>query len=92
MVVDTDEDVVLPAQGGGRTKEYGDESGSSSGPVSERPDFGEEGEEELTAISGSTLAAAASAFEEPVMDGKRRCNPSRVCLSFRMIFLMRSKR
>ena len=75
VVVDTDEDVVLPAQGGGRTKEYGDESGSSSGPVSERPDFGEEGEEELTAISGSTSAAAASAFEEPVMDAQPSVQP-----------------
>jgi hypothetical protein len=47
ITVDTDEDVVLPAQGGGRTKEYGDEpSGVASGPTFEGPDFGDE--EELT--------------------------------------------
>ncbi|MCP4886368.1 MAG: hypothetical protein GY904_07120 [Planctomycetaceae bacterium] len=40
--VDTDEDVIMPAQGGGRTKEYGDESGVAAGPVHEDPDFGEE--------------------------------------------------
>lgn len=40
--VDTDEDVVMPAQGGGRTKEYGDDSGVAAGPVHEDPDFGEE--------------------------------------------------
>ncbi|TWU42826.1 hypothetical protein [Novipirellula artificiosorum] len=40
--VDTDEDVVLPAQGGGRTKEYGDEpDGVGAGPRYEDPDFGD---------------------------------------------------
>ncbi len=55
IVVDTDEDVVMPAQGGGRTKEYGDEPGASSGPVYDDPDFGEE--EELMSLGGSAPAA-----------------------------------
>lgn len=49
--VDTDEDVVLPAQGGGRTKEYGDEPATASGPRYEDPDFGED--EELQSLAGS---------------------------------------
>ena len=54
VTADTDEDVVLPAQGGGRTKEYGDDSGVSSGPVHEGPDFGDE--EELMSLTGETGA------------------------------------
>ena len=50
--VDTDEDVVLPAQGGGRTKEYGDEPGVASGPVYDDPDFGDE--EELMSLGRGT--------------------------------------
>ncbi|MDA8744069.1 hypothetical protein N9N28_05500 [Rubripirellula amarantea] len=49
--VDTDEDIVLPAQGGGSTKEYGDEPGVASGPTYEGPDFGEE--DELMSLGGS---------------------------------------
>ena len=49
--VDTDEDIVMPAQGGGRTKAYGDEPGVASGPLAEEPDFGDE--EELMSLSGS---------------------------------------
>jgi hypothetical protein len=50
--VDTDEDITLPAQGGGRTKEYGDEPDAvASGPRHEDPDFGDE--EELTSLAGS---------------------------------------
>ena len=51
--VDLDEDVdpTLPADGGGRTKEYGDESGVASGPVYEAPDFGDE--EELMSLGGA---------------------------------------
>ena len=49
ITVDVDEDVVLPAQGGGRSKEYGDEpSGVGSGPAFEGPDFGDE--EELASL------------------------------------------
>ncbi len=41
--VDLDEDVTLPAQGGGRTKSYDDDpSGVATGPRSEEPDFGDE--------------------------------------------------
>ena len=57
--VDTDEDVVLPAQGGGRTKEYGDDSGVASGPLREDPDFGE-GEELSSLAGGESLAPGAS--------------------------------
>lgn len=41
---DVDEDVVIPAQGGGRSGKYDDEqpSGVSAGPVYEGPDFGDE--------------------------------------------------
>lgn len=52
VTADTDEDVVLPAQGGGRTKEYDDDSGVASGPVHEGPDFGDE--EELMSLGGET--------------------------------------
>lgn len=57
IVVDTDEDVVMPAQGGGRTKEYGDEPGVSSGPVYEEADFGEE--EERMSLSGAAPSTSA---------------------------------
>ena len=69
--VDTDEDVVLPAQGGGRTKEYGDDSGVASGPVHESPDFGEG--EELTPMGGGDTVAAnatsvtAESNDEPIV-------------------------
>ncbi len=50
--VDLDEDVTLPAQGGGRSKDYdGDDSGVATGPRSEGPDFGEE--EPLTTFDGN---------------------------------------
>lgn len=75
VTVDMDEDVVLPAQGGGRAREYGDESGAASGPAPERPDFGEEGEEELTSLSGSSSASAAPAFDAPVSDAEPSIQP-----------------
>jgi hypothetical protein len=53
--VDTDEDIVLPAQGGGRTKEYGDEPGVAAGRVYDEADFGEE---ELSSMSGGKAPAA----------------------------------
>ena len=57
--VDTDEDVVLPAQGGGRTKEYEDQPGGvATGPVYDDPDFGDE--EELTALSGAQEPSSAN--------------------------------
>ena len=59
--VELDEDVVLPAQGGGREKDYGDSpDGVATGPTYEGPDFGDE--EELSSLSGgkdSTGGAAA---------------------------------
>ena len=64
--VDTDEDVVMPAQGGGRTKEYGDDSGVESGPTYEGPDFGEE--DELMSLAGNGPGAAAAT--QPVADGE----------------------
>jgi len=48
--VDTDEDVVVPAQGD-RTKAYGDEPGAAAGKTYDNADFGEE--EELTSLAGS---------------------------------------
>ena len=58
--VDTDEDVVLPAQGGGSTKDYeGEPSGVASGPIPEGPDFGDE--EELSSLGGSQGGASSGA-------------------------------
>lgn len=61
--VDTDEDVVLPAQGGGSTKQYGDEPGVASGPRHDDPDFGDE--EELMPLSGGTSSGAPADVDEP---------------------------
>ena len=48
--VELDEDVSLPAEGGGRNKEFdGESSGVASGPLYEEPDFGDE--EELSAVN-----------------------------------------
>jgi len=49
--VDTDEDVVLPAQGGGRTKEYDEDGSISGGPKYEEPDFGDS--EEFASLQGN---------------------------------------
>jgi hypothetical protein len=65
--VDTDEDVVLPAQGGGRTKQYGDEPGVAGGPVYEDPDFGDE--EERMSLSGSGGSQGSTATEAEAADG-----------------------
>ena len=62
--VDTDEDVVMPAQGGGRTKEYGDQPGVASGPRHEDPDFGDE--EELMSLSGGAESTGSSKPESDV--------------------------
>ncbi len=59
--VDTDEDVVIPAQGGGRTKEYGDQPGAAAGKTYENADFGDE--EELSSMTGG------SGLTSPVVDG-----------------------
>ena len=62
--VDTDEDVTLPAQGGGRTKEYGDEpEGVAAGPRFDDPDFGDE--EELSSVGRNPTQASPAAAEEP---------------------------
>lgn len=54
--VDTDEDIVIPAQGGGRTRSYDDEPGGvASGPLAEDPDFGDE--ESLTSFDGGQTSA-----------------------------------
>ncbi|TWU60737.1 hypothetical protein Poly51_10180 [Rubripirellula tenax] len=50
--VDTDEDVVEPAQGAGGTREYGDEPGTAMGKTYEDADFGDE--EELQSLAGGT--------------------------------------
>ena len=53
--VDLDEDVVLPAQGGGTEKEYdGDGSGAAAGPKYNDPDFGDS--DELVSLAGSETA------------------------------------
>ncbi len=62
--VELDEDVTLPAQGGGREKDYdGDSSGVASGPVYEAPDFGDE--EELSSMANAAGVDADSDTEAP---------------------------
>lgn len=66
--VDTDEDVTEPAQGGGKNREYDNDSGGvESGPTYEGPDFGDE--EELQSLPGQRTdggsATADSDGEEP---------------------------
>ena len=65
--VDLDEDVdpTLPAEGGGRTKQYGDESGVASGPVYEAPDFGEEDELMALGGAGAENSGGISAVADP---------------------------
>ena len=68
--VDLDEDVVLPAQGGGREKNYDDgPDGVAAGPTFEGPDFGDE--EELSALSGQKESGGPS----PIADGSEFENP-----------------
>lgn len=57
--VDTDEDVTLPAQGGGKDREYDNDSGGvGSGPTYEGPDFGDE--EELQSLAGQNPDGGAA--------------------------------
>jgi hypothetical protein len=56
--VDTDEDVVIPTQGGGRIKSYGDEPGATAGKTYENADFGDE--EELASMAGGAGHADSS--------------------------------
>lgn len=65
--VDTDEDVVLPAQGGGRTKDYDDQPGGvQAGPAYEPPDFGEA--DELTAVGDPEPSGGKPEATEPEPD------------------------
>lgn len=51
--VDTDEDITLPAQGDGKTKDYDGDTGSvASGKTYENADFGDE--EELQSLAGQS--------------------------------------
>ena len=60
--VDTDEDVTEPAQGGGKNREYDNDSGGvESGPTFEGPDFGDE--EELQRLAGQSDEGGSSATE-----------------------------
>ena len=61
--VDTDEDVVLPAQGGGRTKEYGDDPPAATGKSYENADFGDE--EELASVTGDPTASESESPNSP---------------------------
>jgi hypothetical protein len=65
--VETDEDFTEPAQGGGKTRDYDNDSGTvSGGPDFEGPDFGDE--EELQTLPGQDAkadgATTAAAPEE----------------------------
>ncbi|QEG41425.1 hypothetical protein [Roseimaritima ulvae] len=64
--VDLDEDVIMPAQGGGNErKDYDDSSpdGVSAGPTFEGPDFGEE--DDIAARGGSDPTGPNMASEAP---------------------------
>lgn len=57
--VDTDEDITEPAQGGGKNREYDNDSGGvASGPTYEGPDFGDE--EELQSLAGRNPDGSAA--------------------------------
>ena len=57
--VDLDEDITVPAQGGGNNREYDNDSGPvAAGPTFEGPDFGDE--EELQSLSGQNPAGSAA--------------------------------
>jgi len=62
--VDLDEDVVLPAQGGGRDRSYDDEADDISvGPIPEGPDFGDG--EELQSLPGGRESGGGVAADDP---------------------------
>lgn len=64
VAADTDEDVVMPAQGGGSEKNFEDApEGVSAGPVSEGPDFGEEDAADWDGNSGSAAGEAENEDE-----------------------------
>jgi hypothetical protein len=65
--VDLDEDVdpSLPAQGGGRTKEYGDEPGTASGKTYENADFGDDDELMSLGGGGGEGSSGISAVADP---------------------------
>ncbi|QDV63129.1 hypothetical protein [Crateriforma conspicua] len=59
--VDLDEDVVLPAQGGGSERTYDDDDGpGTSGPLSEAPDFGDA--DELMSLGGGREGEGGTAI------------------------------
>ncbi|WP_153555465.1 hypothetical protein [Roseimaritima sediminicola] len=66
--VDLDEDVVMPAQGGGGRGEFDDKepAGVSAGPDYEGPDFGDE--DDISGARGCDPAGAALAEPEPPQD------------------------
>lgn len=64
---DTDEDVVLPAQGGGKEERYTDDpDGVTAGPLPEGPDFGEE---EFTGEPSGAVAEAVGEDDTDNLDG-----------------------
>ncbi|TWT93787.1 hypothetical protein [Stieleria varia] len=64
--VDLDEDVVMPAQGGGREREYDDgPDGVATGPTYEGPDFGEEEELSPMGAERDGGSGATALTEDP---------------------------
>ncbi|NNE00707.1 MAG: hypothetical protein HKN47_25610 [Pirellulaceae bacterium] len=63
--VDTDEDVVMPTQGGGRTKQYGDQPDAAAGKTYENADFGDE--EELSSMTGGTGLSTTDDADAPTV-------------------------
>lgn len=70
VTVDTDEDVTLPAQGGGTNRDFDGDSGPvASGPSFEGPDFGEEEELQSLASNAKDESGAAPAVQVDAEEG-----------------------
>ncbi|MEM9643529.1 MAG: hypothetical protein AAF989_00935, partial [Planctomycetota bacterium] len=66
--VDLDEDVVLPAQGDARERNYDDDAGGiQAGPIPEGPDFGDA--EELASLDGGREGSTTEALTEEESSG-----------------------
>ena len=70
VAVDTDEDVTLPAQGGGSNRDFDGDSGPvASGPSFEGPDFGEEEELQSLASGAKDESGAAPPVQVDAEEG-----------------------
>ena len=94
--VDLDEDVVLPAQGGGSDRKYDDDAdGINVGPIPEGPDFGDEPDygngEELASMNGGRGGARRVSWLKKTTT-ELRCSPLSACRSCPRICRIRLNR